>query len=64
MGDLDIAVQKNFDEDDNVGPEKEQDSIDGAESSAENPTYKIPEAPLGEAIALLREAIKLHTIQK
>ena len=35
--------------------------MDGAESSAKNPANKIPEPSLGEAIALLREAIKLRT---
>ena len=63
MSDLDIAVQKVLDEDDNVESKKEQDAMDGAISSAKNPTYKIPEPSLGEAIALLREAIKLHTTQ-
>ena len=43
--------------------EKEQDALDGAESSAKNPTYKIPEPSLGEVIALLREGTKLHTTQ-
>ena len=52
-----------MDEDDDVESEKEQDAMDGAESSAKNPTNKIPEPSLGEAIALLREAIKLHTAQ-
>ena len=37
--------------------------MDGAESFAKNPTNKIPELSLGEAIALLREAIKLNTTQ-
>ena len=37
--------------------------MDGAESSARNPTNKIPEPSLGEAIVLFREAIKLHTTQ-
>ena len=60
MSDLDIALEKILDEDDDVGLQKEQDAVDGAESSAKNPTYKIPEPSLGEAIALLREAIKLH----
>ena len=32
-------------------------------SSVKNPAYKIPEPSLGEAIALLIEAIKLHTAQ-
>ena len=52
-----------MDEDDDVESEKEQDAMDGAESSAKNPTNKIPEPSLGEAIALLREAIKLYTAQ-
>ena len=30
--------------------------MDGAESSAKNPTYKIPEPSLGEALTSLREA--------
>ena len=63
MNDLDIAVKKILDEDDDVGSEKEQDAMDGAESSAKDPTYKFPEPSLGETIALLREAIKLHTTQ-
>ena len=63
MSDFDIAVEKTLDEDDNVESEKEQHAMDGAESSAKNPTYKIPEPSLGEAIVLLREAIKLHTTQ-
>ena len=63
MSGLDIAVEKILDEDDDVESEKEQDAMDGAESSAKNPTNKIPEPSLGEAIALLREAIKLHTAQ-
>ena len=63
MSDLDIAVDKIIDEDDDVGSEREQDAMDGAESPAKNPTYKIPEPYLGEAIALLREAIKLNATQ-
>ena len=63
MSDLDIAVEKILDEDDNFELEKEQDVMDGIESSAKNPTNKIPEPSLAEAIALLREAIKLHTTQ-
>ena len=43
MSDLDIAVEKMLDEDDDVGSEKGQDAMDGTESSAKNPTYKIPE---------------------
>ena len=50
-----------MDEDEDVESEKEQDAMDGAESSTKNPTNKIPEPSLGGAIALLREAIKLHT---
>ena len=52
-----------MDEDDDVESEQEQDAMDGAESSAKNPTNKIPEPSYGEAIALLREAIKLHATQ-
>ena len=63
MTNFDIAVEKTLDEDGDVESEKEQDAMDGAESSAKNPTYKIPEPSLGEAIVLLREAIKLHTTQ-
>ena len=61
--DLDIAVEKMLDEDDDFELEKEQDVMDGVESSAKNSTNKIPEPSLGEAIALLREAIKLHITQ-
>ena len=43
MSDLDIAVENILDEDDDVELEKEQDAMDGAESSAKNPTNKIPE---------------------
>ena len=60
MSDLDIALEKNLDEDDDAGLQKEQDAIDGDEASAKSPTNKIPESSLGEAIALLREAIKQH----
>ena len=63
MSDLDIFVQNILDEDDDVESKKEWDAIDGAESCAKNPTNKIPKPFLGEAIALLREAIKLHTTQ-
>ena len=35
--------------------------MDGAESSAKKSANKIPEHSLGEAIALLREVIKLRT---
>ena len=52
-----------LDEDDDVGMEKEQNAMDGAKSSAKNPTYKIPEPSLGEATTLLTEAIKLHKTQ-
>ena len=34
MSDLDIAVEKVLDEDDNVESKKEQDAVDGAISSA------------------------------
>ena len=40
MSDLDIAVEKIVDQDD-VESEKEQDAMDGAESSAKNPANKI-----------------------
>ena len=60
MRDLDLAEEIILDEDDDVESEKEQDSMDGAESSTKNPANKIPEPSLGEAIALL---IKLHTTQ-
>ena len=63
MSNLDIAVENILDEDDDAELEKEQDAMYGAESSAKNPTIKIPVPSLGEAIALLREAIKLHTSQ-
>ena len=42
-------------EDDNVESEKEQDAMDGAESSSKNPANKFPEPSLGEAIALLEK---------
>ena len=54
MGDLDIVVENILDEDDDVESEKEQESMDGTESFAKNPTNKISEPFLGEAIALLR----------
>ena len=60
---LTLLWKKILDEDDDVESEKEHDAMDGAQSSAKNPTNKIPESALGEAIALLREAIKLHTTQ-
>ena len=63
MSDLSIAVENILDEDDDGESEKEQDAMDGAECSAKNPTNNIPGPSLGEAIALLREAIKLHTAQ-
>ena len=63
MSHLDIAVENILDENDDVESEKERDAMGGTESSAKNPTNKIPEPSLGEAIALLREAIKLHTTQ-
>ena len=47
-------------EGDNVESEKEQDAMDGAESSSKKPNSKIAKPSLGEAIALLREAIKLQ----
>ena len=40
MSDLDIAVEKILDEDDNVESEKEQYAMNGAESSAKTRTYK------------------------
>ena len=61
MSDLDIAVEKIVDQDDDVESEKEQDAMDGAESSAKNSAKKIPEHSLGEAIAVLRDVIKLRT---
>ena len=63
MSDLDIVVENILDEDDDVESEKEQDAMDGTESYYKNPTNKILKPSLGEAIALLREVIKLHTIQ-
>ena len=59
MNDLDIALEKILDEDVDVESEKKQDGMQGAES----PTYKTLEPSLGEAIALLRESIKLHITQ-
>ena len=50
MSDLEITVENILDEDDDVESEKEQDDMDGAESSAKNPTNKIPEPSPGEAI--------------
>ena len=63
MSYLDIVVENILDENDNVESEKEQDAMDGAESSVKSRTNKTPEPSLGEAIALLREAIKLHATQ-
>ena len=63
MSDLDIAVENILGEDGDVESEKEQDAMDGVESSSKNPTNKIPKTSLREAIALLIEAIKLHTTQ-
>ena len=63
MKDPHIAVKNYFDDDDDIEQEKEQDARERVESSAKNPTNKIPEPFLGDAIALLREAIKLHTTQ-
>ena len=40
MSDFDIAVEETLDEDEDVELEKEHDAMDGAESSAKNPTYK------------------------
>ena len=51
MSDFDIAVEKVLDEDNDVELEKEQGAMDGAESFAKHPRYKIPS--LDEAIALL-----------
>ena len=51
MSDLDIALEKILDEDDDAGLQKEQYAIDGPEASAKSPTNKIPEPSLGEAIA-------------
>ena len=56
MSDFDIALERILDEDVDVESEKEQDAMQGAES----PTYKTPEPSLGDAIALLRESVKLH----
>ena len=63
MSEFDINLEKRLDEDDDVESEKERNAMEWPESSDKNPTYKIPEPSLGEAIALLREAIKLHTTQ-
>ena len=63
MNDLDTVVENILDEDDDVELKKEQDAMDGAESSSKIPTNKIAEPSLGEAIALVKEVIKLHTTQ-
>ena len=63
MSDLDTAVENILDEDEDGKLDKKQDAMDGAESSFKKSTNKIPKPSLGEAIALLREAIKLHTTQ-
>ena len=63
MSDLDIAVESILDEVDEVESKKEQDAMDWAKSSSKNHKNKIPKPSLGETIALLREAIKLHTTQ-
>ena len=63
MSDLDIAEKNILDEDDDAKSEKEQNAMNGAESSSKNATNKIAKLALGEAIALHREAIKLHTTQ-
>ena len=55
------CCEKNLDEDDDVESEKEEDAMEGAESSAKNPANKFHEPSLGEAIALLREAIPAGT---
>ena len=60
MNDLDVAVEKILNEDDDVGLEKEQDAMVVAESSAKYPRYKTPEPSVDETIAALRETIKLH----
>ena len=46
MGGLDIAVAKFLDEDDNVESEKEQDAMQGAESTAKTPRHKLLEPSL------------------
>lgn len=61
MSDFDIAVEKIWDHDNEVELENEQDAVHGPESSAKYPRYKIHF--LVEAIALLREAVNLHTVQ-
>lgn len=61
MSDFDIAVEKIWDHDNKVELENEQDTLHGPESSAKYHRYKIHF--LDEAIALLREAVNLHTVQ-
>lgn len=61
MSDFDIAVEKIWDHENKVELENEQDAVHGPESSAKYPRYKIHF--LDEAIALLREAVNLHTVQ-
>ena len=61
---LTFLWKKNLDEDDDEESKKEQVAMDGDAFSTRNPTNKIPEPSLAEAIALLREAMKLHTTQK
>ena len=45
MSDLDISVENILDEDDDVKLEKEQDVMDGAESSSKNLQIKSPNLP-------------------
>ena len=63
MSDLDIAVEKVLDEDDDVELENKQDAMDWDKSPANSPTNKIPGLTLGEVTALLREAVRLHATQ-
>ena len=60
---LTFLWKKNLDEDDDEESKKEQVAMDGDAFSTRNPTNKIPEPSLAESMALLREAIKLHTTQ-
>ena len=60
---LTLLWKKNLDEDDDEESKKEQVAMDGDAFSTRNPTNKIPEPSLAESMALLREAIKLHTTQ-
>ena len=60
---LTLLWKKNLDEDHDEESKKEQVAMDGDAFSARNPTNKIPEPSLAESMALLREAIKLHTTQ-